>query len=295
MPGEAKISDNETAMQARKEADFVDFVHLHNHTHYSLLDGLQKVPQMLDRVIEMGQTSVAITDHGTLSGSIEFYKACMARGIKPIVGIETYVAPRKHTDKSSSEDRSPFHLTLLAKNKQGYQNLMKLSTIASLEGFYYKPRVDHDLLEQYSDGLVVLSGCLGGELGTLISNDQLEQALDLAKWYRGVFGKENYYLEMQPHTQWAPQKKLNSALKKISKRLDIGLVVTGDCHYSTEADHYPHDILLCVQTGSNVDDTNRMKLDMDLSMQPGKVFMERFKDTPEAITNTIKIAKMCNL
>lgn len=295
MPGEAKISDNETAMQARKEADFVDFVHLHNHTHYSLLDGLQKVPQMLDRVTELGQTSVAITDHGTLSGSIEFYKACMARGIKPIVGIETYVAPRKYTDKSSSEDRSPFHLTLLAKNKQGYQNLMKLSTIASLEGFYYKPRVDHDLLEQYSDGLVVLSGCLGGELGTLVSNDQFEQALDLAKWYKGVFGKENYYLEMQPHTQWAPQKKLNSALKKISKRLDIGLVVTGDCHYSTEADHYPHDILLCVQTGSNVDDTNRMKLDMDLSMQPGKVFMERFKDTPEAITNTIKIAKMCNL
>ena len=295
MSGDAINSENEIITKARKEPEFVDFVHLHNHTHYSLLDGLQKVPQLIDRIESLGQQSVAITDHGTLSGSIEFYKACKARGIRPIIGLETYVAPRKHTDKNSAEDRNPYHLTLLAKNNQGYQNLMKLSTIASLEGFYYKPRVDHDLLEKYSDGLVVLSGCLGGELGTLISNDQMEQAMDLAKWYLGVFGKDSYYLELQPHVDWAPQKKLNAGLMKISKELGIEVAVTGDCHYSTEADHYPHDILLCVQTGSNIDDTNRMKLDMDLSVQPGSYFLERFKDTPEAISNTVKIAKMCNV
>ncbi len=287
--------DDKIINKARKEADFINFVHLHSHTHYSLLDGLQKIPQLLDRVQELGQAAVAITDHGTLSGSIEFYKDCKARGVKPIIGIETYVAPRKHTDKNSAEDRNPYHLTLLAKNKRGYQNLLKLSTIASLEGFYYKPRIDHELLEQYHDGLIALSGCLGGELATLISSGQIEQAMELAKWHKKVFGKENYYLEMQPHTDWEPQKKLNAALKEISKKLDIGLVVTGDCHYATEADHYPHDILLCVQTGSNVKDTNRMRLDMDLSVQPGRFFMDRFKDTPEAITNTVKIAEMCNL
>jgi DNA polymerase-3 subunit alpha len=286
---------NEVLETARAEAGFVDFVHLHNHTHYSLLDGLQKVPQLLERVEAIGQSSVAITDHGTLSGAIEFYKACLEKGIKPIVGIETYVAPRKHTDKNSAEDRNPYHLTLLAKNLAGYKNLMKLSTIACLEGFYYKPRVDHELLEKHSEGLVVLSGCLGGELGSFISNDEYERALETAKWYKKIFGKDNYYLEMQPHIDWEPQKKLNNGLKKIAKDLDLGLVATGDCHYSTEAHHYPHDILLCVQTGSTVEDTNRMKLEMDLSVQPGSYFMEKFKDTPEAIHNTVKIAGMCDL
>lgn len=294
--GELQASvSNEVLESARKQAGFVDFVHLHNHTHYSLLDGLQKVPQMVDRVAELGQESVAITDHGTLSGAIEFYKTCKEKGIKPIVGIETYVAPRKHTDKNSAEDRNPYHLTLLAKNLAGYKNLMKLSTIACLEGFYYKPRVDHELLEKYSEGLVVLSGCLGGELGSYISNDETERAIETAKWYKKVFGAENYYLEMQPHVDWAPQRKLNNELKKIAKELGLGLVVTGDCHYSTEAHHYPHDILLCVQTGSTVEDPNRMKLEMDLSVQPGSYFMERFKDTPEAVTNTVKIAQMCDL
>ena len=213
MEGSASGVGNDVISKARNEPGFVDFVHLHNHTHYSLLDGLQKVPQLIDRIEQIGQSSVAITDHGTLGGAIEFYKACKDRGIRPIIGLETYVSPRKHTDKNSAEDRKPYHLTLLAKNHAGYKNLMKLSTIASLEGFYYKPRVDHDLLEKYSDGLVVLSGCLGGELGSLISNDQYEQALDIAKWYKSVFGKENYYLEMQPHIDWEPQKKLNAGLR----------------------------------------------------------------------------------
>lgn len=295
MAGETTEIVNEVLANARKEPGFVDFVHLHNHTHYSLLDGLQKVPQLVDRIESVGQQAVAITDHGTLSGSIEFYKACKDKGIKPIIGMEAYVAPRKHTDKNSAEDRNPYHLTLLAKNNQGYRNLMKLSTIACLEGFYYKPRVDHELLEKYSEGLIALSGCLGGELGSLISNDQFDQAMDLAAWYQKVFGEDSYYLELQPHVEWAPQKKLNAALKKISKKLNIPMVVTGDCHYSTEVDHYPHDILLCVQTGSNVDDDNRMKLEMDLSVQPGSYFMERFKESPEVVSNSVKIANMCNV
>lgn len=295
MAGEAIELENEVLSKARMEPGFVDFVHLHNHTHYSLLDGLQKIPQLVDRVESIGQASVAITDHGTLSGSIEFYKACKAKGIRPIIGLETYVAPRKHTDKNLAEDRNPYHLTLLAKNNQGYQNLMKLSTIACLEGFYYKPRIDHQLIEKYHKGIIALSGCLGGELGTLISNDQMEQALELAKWYLRIFGKENYYLELQPHVEWAPQKKLNAGLMEISKKLGIDMVVTGDCHYTTEADHYPHDILLCVQTGSNIDDENRMKLEMDLSVQPGSYFLEKFPNHPEVLSNTVKIAEMCNV
>lgn len=295
MADSVKVIDNEVMQIARSKKDFVDFVHLHNHTHYSLLDGLQKVDGTIARAEELGMHALAITDHGTLSGAIEFYKACKSKGIKPIIGMEAYVAPRKYTDKSSAEDRNPYHLTLLAKNLKGYKNLMKLSTIASLEGFYYKPRIDHDLIKQHSDGLIALSGCLGGELGSLISNDQYEQALETAKWYRDTLGKDNYYLELQPHVDWAPQKKLNAGLKKIAKDLGIGMVVTGDCHYSAEADHYPHDILLCVQTGSTVEDPKRMKLEMDLSMQAGKYFMDRFKDTPEVVTNTVKIAQMCNL
>lgn len=197
-----------------KKSEVVDFVHLHNHTHYSLLDGLQKIPQMVERVEQLGMGAVALTDHGTLSGAIEFYKTCKEKNIKPIVGMEAYVAPRKYTDKNSAEDRNPYHLTLLAKNNKGYQNLMKLSTIASLEGFYYKPRIDHELLEKHSEGLIALSGCLGGELGVMISNDQHEQALETARWYKETMGKDNYYLELQPHIDWAPQKKLNEGLKK---------------------------------------------------------------------------------
>lgn len=292
---EAKHVKNEVIKKARSQKDFVDFVHLHNHTHYSLLDGLQKIPSMLDHVAELGQTACAITDHGTLSGAIEFYKACKERGIKPIIGMETYVAPRTHQDKSSAGDRTPLHLTLLAKNETGYKNLMKLSTIANLEGFYYKPRVDHDLLKKYREGIICLSGCVGGELGSNILNNNYEVARDIAAWYKSVFGRENYYLEMQPHIEWEPQKKINTALKKLSKELDLELVITGDAHYTKAEDHYPHDILLCVQTGATVEDPGRMKLEQDLSVNSGVSILKKFKDTPEAISNTVKIAEMCNL
>lgn len=288
------IEINETIEAARKQSGFVDFVHLHNHTHYSLLDGLQKVPALVEHIESLGQTACAITDHGSLSGAIEFYKACKAKGIKPIIGLETYIAPRTHLDKNSAEDRNPFHLILLAQNMAGYKNLMKLSTIANLEGFYYKPRIDHELLEKYKEGLIVLSGCAGSELGSNIQNNQYEKALEIAKWYQKTFGPDNYYLELQPHTEDF-QKTVNAGIKKLAKELNIGLVATGDAHYSNTDQHYAHDILLCVQTGSNIDDTNRMKLEMDLSVQPGSHFKEFFNDTPEAISNTVKIAERCDL
>lgn len=278
-----------------KQASTVPFVHLHNHTHYSLLDGLQKVPDMLDWVHELGQTAVAITDHGTLSGAIEFYKECKKRDIKPIIGMEAYVAPRKHTDKSTREDRSPYHLTLLAKNETGYHNLMRLSTIANLEGFYYKPRIDRELIELYHEGIIALTGCIGGEVGSHILAENYDEAKKTAEWYKTIFGAENYYLEMQPHIGWEPQDKVNAGLRKLSKELGLGLVVTGDAHYSKESQHYAHDILLCVQTGSTIEDPNRFKLDQDLSIHDGASIAQRFPDDPEAIANTVKIAEMCEL
>lgn len=175
-----------------------DYVHLHNHTQYSLLDGLTKVPELIEYVKTSGMESVAITDHGTMSGVIEFYKASKAAGVKPIIGMETYVAPRKHTDREAGKDKTPFHLILLAMNNVGYENLMRLSSIANLEGFYYKPRVDHALLEKYNEGIIVLSGCIGGEIGDALRNGQYDQAKKTAQWYKSIFG-DRYYFEIQDH------------------------------------------------------------------------------------------------
>lgn len=289
-----QVGEKQGSATAVKE-QITPFVHLHNHTHYSLLDGLQKVPDMLDWVQELGQAAVAITDHGTLSGVIDFYKECKKRDIKPIIGMEAYVAPRKHTDKSTREDRTPYHLTLLATNKVGYKNLVKLSTTANLEGFYYKPRIDRDLIEQYHEGIIALTGCIGGEVGTHLLADNYEEAKKTAQWYAKTFGQDNYYLEMQPHIGWEPQDKVNAGLRKLSKELGLGLVITGDAHYSKEEQHYAHDILLCVQTGSTIEDPNRFKLDQDLSIHSGVSIAERFPDDLEALENTVKIAERCNL
>src|SRR5687767_3496538 len=236
-----------------------DYVHLHNHTHYSVLDGLQKVPEMLDRIQQLGMEAVAITDHGTLSGAIEFYKEAKDRGIKPIIGMETYVAPRRHTDKDPVKDKNRYHLILLAMNNKGYENLMRLSTIANLEGYYYKSRVDHELLEKYSEGLIVLSGCIGGEVGENLRNNQDDKAYEFARWYKKVFG-DRYYIEIQDHGhpqhthKWDEQVKVNKKLIKLAEELHIPLVVTCDAHYAAPADKEAHEILLCVQTGSFLSD-----------------------------------------
>lgn len=278
-----------------------DYVHLHNHTQYSLLDGLTKVPELVSYVKEAGMVAVAQTDHGTLSGNIDFYKAATAEGIKPILGMETYVAARTIYDKEPGKDKVYYHLILLASSEVGYKNLMKLSTIANLEGVYYKPRVDHNLLETYSEGIIVLSGCIGGEVGDAIRQGQYDQAKEIASWYKGVFG-DRYYIEVQDHghpqhpSKWDEQVRVNEGLLKLAKELDIPPVVTCDAHYLKHKDQQAHEILLCVQTGSFYSDEKRMSLsDFELHVTDPKELIDRWKDLcPEAIVNSRKIADRCS-
>lgn len=279
-----------------------DYVHLHNHTQYSLLDGLTKVPELIDYVKDKGMNAVAMTDHGTLSGVIDFYKEATNKEVKPIIGMETYVAPRKHTDKEAGKDKINYHLILIAMNKAGYQNLMKLSTIANLDGFYYKPRIDHDLLEKYNEGLIVLSGCIGGEIGDSLRNGLDKEALEIARWYKKVFG-DRYYIEVQDHghpdhpSSWDEQVAVNKKLLDLSKKLGINAVVTCDAHYLKHEDQEAHEVLLCVQTGSFMSDKKRMSLaDFELHVTDPEEIISRWgKSNPELVTNTRAIADRCQV
>ncbi len=279
-----------------------DYVHLHNHTQYSLLDGLTRVGPLMDFVQNQGMEAVAMTDHGTLSGTIEFYKDAKNKGIKPIIGIETYVAARKHTDKEPSKDKNRFHLILLAMNNQGYQNLMQLSTTANLDGFYYFPRIDHDLLEKYNEGIIALSACMGGEIGDALKQDQYDRARQTATWYKAIFGGR-YYLEVQDHghpdnpLHSPEQKQVNDQVFQLAEELSIPTVVTCDAHYLEHADQDAHEILLCVGTGSFLSDEKRMSLkDYPLHVtEPSELIGRWGPDHPEAITNTRAIADRCDV
>ena len=279
-----------------------DYVHLHNHTHHSLLDGLTKIPALVDRVKELGMEAVAITDHGTMSGTVEFYKAAKDTGIKPILGLEAYVASRSRHDRDPQKDKARYHLILLAMNEVGYTNLMMLSTKANLEGMYYKPRIDHELLEQYNEGIIALSACASGELGENLRNDNYEEAKRVAEWYKSVFG-DRYYLELQDHghpdcpAKWDVQVKINQHLEKLSKELDIPCVVTSDCHYLSHDDQESHEILLCVGTGAYLSDEKRMSLkDFELHVtDPAEIISRWSKTNPDAIANTRRIADRCQV
>jgi DNA polymerase III subunit alpha len=279
-----------------------DFVHLHNHTQYSLLDGLTKVPALIDRVGKLGMNSVAITDHGTMSGAVEFYKAGRSGGIKPIIGMEAYIATRDLTDKDPAHDRQYYHLTLLAMDNTGYQNLMRLASIANLEGFYYRPRIDRQTLEKYNEGLIVLSGCIGGEVSDALRQEQYGQAKKTAQWYKQVFG-DRYYIELQDHghpqhpTAWDEQDKVNQQLLKLADELDLPAVVTCDAHYLMHEDQEAHEILLCVQTGAFLSDEQRFSLkDFELHVaDPIEIIKRWGKTNPELIINTSKIAERCNI
>jgi DNA polymerase-3 subunit alpha len=279
-----------------------DYVHLHNHTQYSLLDGLTKIPDLVSYVKEAGMEAVAMTDHGTLSGTIEFYKEAHAQGVKPIIGIETYVAARNHYDKDPAKDKLNYHLILLATNQIGYQNLMALSTIANLEGFYYKPRTDHELLAKHNEGLICLSGCIGGEVGDLLRQDQYEAAKKVAEWYKQIFG-DRYYLEVQDHghpdhpSKWVEQEAINRQILKLGEELNIPCVVTCDAHYLRHSDKEAHEILLCVQTGSFLSDEKRMSLkEFELHVtDPAEIIKRWGKEHPEVIRNTRAIAERCNV
>jgi len=279
-----------------------DYVHLHNHTHHSLLDGLTKIPDLINRVKDLGMEAVAITDHGTMSGAVEFYKTAIEAGVKPIIGMEAYVASRSRHDRDPAKDKARYHLTILAMNNQGYQNLMQLSSIANLEGMYYKPRIDHELIEKFNEGLIVLSGCAGGELGENLVTDNYKEAKNIASWYKSIFG-DRYYLEMQDHghpdipSKWKGQTKINNYLEKLSKELDIPLVVSNDDHYLLYEDQDAHEILLCVGTGAFLSDENHMSLkDFDLHVADPREIIARWgKTNPDAITNTKLIADRCNV
>lgn len=279
-----------------------DYVHLHNHTHHSLLDGLTKIPDLVARVKDMGMTACAITDHGTMSGTIEFYKAAKAAGIKPIIGMEAYVAARGRADRDPQKDKARYHLILLAMNNTGYRNLMKLSTLANLEGMYYKPRIDHELLEQYNEGLIALSACASGELGEQLRLDNYAEAKRIASWYKSIFG-DRYYLELQDHghpdcpSKWDVQVKINQYLEQLSAELGIECVVSSDGHYLNHADQDAHEILLCVGTGSYLSDEKRMSLkDFELHVtDPADIIARWNKTNPQAVANTKRIAERCNI
>ena len=286
--------------KAQSKLSSSDYVHLHNHTQFSLLDGLTKIPDLINFVKEAGMEAVAMTDHGTMSGAIEFYKEATHHAIKPIIGIETYVAARGHLDKDPQKDKARFHLILLAMNNTGYQNLMRLSSTANLEGFYYYPRVDHQLLEKYNEGLIVLSACLGGEVGDALKQGQYDQAKQVASWYKKVFG-DRYYLEVQDHghpdnpLSNTEQRDVNEQVFKLGAELDIPVVLTCDAHYLRHEDQEAHEILLCVGTGSFLSDEKRMSLkDYPLHVVDPVELIKRWgKEHPEVITNTRAIADRC--
>jgi len=272
------------------------FTHLHVHSHYSLLDGLSKIDDLLDCAKELKMDSVAITDHGVMYGAVEFFQKAKAKGIKPIIGCEFYMAFERMQQKRANIDNKKYHLILLAKNFEGYRNLIQLVTKAHLEGFYYKPRIDEELLAQHSEGLICLSACLAGKIPRLIVARKYEEAEKQALKYQEIFGKENFYLEIQHHPNLPEQKTANEGVIAISKKYGIPLVATNDCHYLRKDDSEAQDILMLINTDSNPSDPERltMKAD-DFSFRSQEEMIDLFKDCPEAIGNTQKIAEACNL
>lgn len=274
----------------------MSFTHLHVHTEYSLLDGSSKIRELVHQVKELGMDSIAITDHGAMYGVIDFYKAAKAEGIKPIIGCEVYVTRGSRFNKDSRQgDQRYYHLVLLAQNDQGYHNLMKIVSRGFTEGFYYKPRVDYEVLEQYKEGIIALSACLAGEVASYIREDQYEKAKDAAIGLETLFGKGNFFLELQDHGI-SEQAKVNTALLKMSKETGIGLVATNDIHYTFKEDAEAHDILLCIQTGKKVQDEDRMRYEGGQYYLKSPQEMERlFPYAKEALENTGKIAERCNV
>jgi len=269
------------------------FTHLHVHTEYSLLDGLSRLDSLLEQSKNLGMNSIGITDHGGLYGAIHFYRKAIELGIKPIIGCEMYVARKSRFDKIPSE-KSPYHLTVIAKNNKGYSNLVQLVSLANLEGFYYKPRVDRELLTKYSEGLIILSGCPSGEVPELISQGNIEAAKETANWYKTTF--DDYYLELMNHEHVDNLPAINSGLVDIHKELDLPVVATNDSHYVKQEDAEYQDLLVCIHTNTNVNDNGRLRMeDNSYYLKSPQEMAELFKDIPEAISNTMQIANDCNV
>ena len=275
----------------------MSFAHLHVHTEYSLLDGSNKIKECISRVKELGMDSVAITDHGVMFGVIDFYRAAKAEGIHPILGCEVYVAPGSRFEKEtagSGEDRY-YHLVLLAKNDIGYHNLMKIVSRGFTEGYYYKPRVDLELLREFHEGLIALSACLAGEVQRNILRGMYEESKSAALRYQEIFGRDNFFLELQDHGL-KEQKMVNQSLLRMSQETGIELVATNDVHYTYAEDEKPHDMLLCIQTGKKLSDENRMRYEGGQYYIKSEEEMRKlFPYAVQALENTQKIAKRCNV
>lgn len=271
----------------------MSFVHLHNHTHYSLLDGLSRPADCVRIAKEQGSPAIAITDHGVLYGAIEFYKAAQAEDIKPIIGCEIYIAPGGRLEKTPGTKIN--HMTVLAETTEGYHNLILLVSKAHLEGFYYKPRVDHGLLKAYGKGLIALSGCLNSEISQAILSAREEDAASIIRMYQEIFGKESFFLEIQDHPEMANQILVNQALFRLAKKTGAPVVATNDNHYARKEDRDIHDILLCIQTGKTISDKDRMRYEGDYSIRSPSEIIAAFQDYPLAIENTLRIAERCNV
>lgn len=269
------------------------FCHLHLHTEYSLLDGSGKIPKLIKQAKDLGMSSIAITDHGVMYGCVDFYKKAIEQGIKPILGCEIYVAGKSMKIKHPDKENQTYHLVLLVKNEIGYQNLMQIVSTASIEGFYYKPRVDSDYLKEHSEGLIALSACLGGEVQNNILKGRVEKSREVALLYKEIF-KDGFYLEIQNHGM-EEQRKVNEENIRLSKELGIPLVATNDVHYIEQKDSKSHDILMCIQTAKTVEDENRRRYPSDqFYLKSPNEMWDMFSYVPEALLNTVKIADECN-
>ena len=271
------------------------FVHLHLHTEFSLLDGACRIGDMMEHVKAIGQDTVAITDHGVMYGAVDFYKAAKKAGVKPIIGCEVYVAPRTRHDRVYGVDNEAWHLVLLCQNETGYRNLSFMVSMGFLEGFYGKPRVDYELLEQHHEGLICLSACLAGEIPQKLMAGDFEQAKQAALRLSGIFGPDNFYLELQDHGI-KEQQAVNQGVLRLSRETGLPLVVTNDAHYLRKEDSHIQDVLLCIQTAKTVDDPNRMRFETEeFYVKSEQEMRSLFPNLPEAYDNTVKIADRCNL
>ena len=271
------------------------FVHLHVHTEFSFLDGACRIDEMIPRAKELGMKAIAITDHGGMYGVIDFYKKAKAEGIKPVIGCEVYTASKNMYDKTHEMGNRTGHLVLLCKNMTGYKNLIKLDSLSFTDGFYYKPRVDIEHIKKYSEGLICLSACLAGDIPNAILNDDIKRAKELIEQYIEIFGRDNFFLEIQDHNMME-QKKVNQGLLKLAKEYDLGLVATNDVHYLKREDAKYQDILMCIQTNRKVAESDRMSFETDeFYLKSEDEMKELFGNVPESLLNTEKIADMCNL
>ena len=273
----------------------MSFVHLHVHSEYSLLDGACRIGSMMDRVKELGQDAIALTDHGVMYGCIDFYKAAKEAGIKPIIGCEVYVARRLMSDRVHGIDNDPYHLVLLCENRKGYENLCLLVSEAFMNGFYGKPRVDLELLKKHHEGLIALSACLAGGVSQFLLEDAYDTAREYALKMADIFGEEHFYLELQDHGI-PEQRAVNQGVLRLSRETGLPLVVTNDAHYLRREEAAMQDVLLCIQTGKTVDDTNRMKFQTEeFYLKSEDELRQLFPNCDEAFENTVKIAQRCNL